>query len=323
MNYIVEQIEFRKYAYNNFLSTNAMMLWHELFNLCNEFGWIKWFTTNDERLRQYTAIKRAASLTAARNELIEHGLIEYRKGAKGYSSEYHMVSYEVYANGSVSDEALSVDEDHPVQEEIHDTGNDYKPDENKTDDIEAKETGKMVDRETDSTSIQSDGESSVDINSVDINYADINAGNSDNRRPENDNTSSDSVQNDDTKIYIQKPKNSVCDSDNILTVRNPGKKSGPNIMYSRFIYYNKGGSRYNNVGHNCNYHDNLGGRTAGNGHISYNRMLSEYNHNGSDGRRKQYKEYYRKIRSMNRFNNFEQRECNVDEMENLLIANLG
>ena len=123
MNYIVEQIEFRKYAYNNFLSTNAMMLWHELFNLCNEFGWIKWFTTNDERLRQYTAIKRAASLTAARNELIEHGLIEYRKGAKGYSSEYHMVSYEVYANGSVSDEALSVDEDLPVKEEIHDTGN--------------------------------------------------------------------------------------------------------------------------------------------------------------------------------------------------------
>lgn len=293
MNYIVEQIEFRKYAYNNFLSTNAMMLWHELFNLCNEFGWIKWFTTNDERLRQYTAIKRAASLTAARNELIEHGLIEYRKGAKGYSSEYHMVSYEVYANGSVSDEALSVDEDHPVQEEIHDTGNDYKPDENKTGDIEA------------------------------INYADINAGNSDNRRSENDNTSSDSVQNDDTKIYIQKPKNSVCDSDNTLTGSNPGKKSGPNIMYSRFIYYNKGGSRYNNVGHNCNYYDNLGGRTAGNGHISYNRMVSEYNHSGSDGKRKQYKEYYRKVRSRNRFNNFEQRECNVDEMENLLIANLG
>lgn len=321
MNYIVEQIEFRKYAYNNFLSTNAMMLWHELFNLCNEFGWIKWFTTNDERLRQYTAIKRAASLTAARNELIEHGLIEYRKGAKGHSSEYHMVSYEVYANGSVSDEALSVDEALPEQEEIHDTGNDYKPDENKTGDAEAKEAGKMVDRETDSTSIQSDGESPVDINSVDINYADINAGNSDNRRSESDNTSSDSVHSDDAKMYIQKQKNSVSDSDNILTGSTPGKKSSLNIMYSKF--YNKGGSRYNNVGHNCNYNDNLGGRIAGNGNRSYNRMVSEYNHNGSDGRRKQYKEYYRKAGSRNRFNNFEQRECNVDEMENLLIANLG
>lgn len=118
MNYIVEQIEFRKYAYNNFLSSNAMLLWYTLFGFNNEFGWVKWFKMNDERLKEYTAIRRAASITAARNELVEHGLIEYRQGIKGQPSEYHMVSYEVYATDSGADEEPVNIADEPVDDYI-------------------------------------------------------------------------------------------------------------------------------------------------------------------------------------------------------------
>lgn len=118
MNYIVEQIEFRKYAYNNFLSSNAMLLWYTLFGFNNEFGWVKWFKMNDERLKEYTAIRRAASITAARNELVEHGLIEYRQGIKGQPSEYHMVSYEVYATDSGADEEPVKIADEPVDDYI-------------------------------------------------------------------------------------------------------------------------------------------------------------------------------------------------------------
>ena len=98
MNYIVEQNTFRKYAHDNYLSGNAMLLWYALFGINNDLQWVEWFKVDNARLKDYSAIRREASLIEARNELIKHGLIRFKKGSKGHPSEYHIVPFESVDN---------------------------------------------------------------------------------------------------------------------------------------------------------------------------------------------------------------------------------
>lgn len=93
INYIVEINQFRKFAYNNYMSANAVLLWYGLFGMNNDLHWQEWFKVDNLRLMGYSFIKREATLIAARKELIDLGLIEFKKGCKGHPSEYRIIMF--------------------------------------------------------------------------------------------------------------------------------------------------------------------------------------------------------------------------------------
>lgn len=93
INYIVEINQFRKFAYNNYMSANAVLLWYGLFGMNNDLHWQEWFKVDNLRLMGYSFIKREATLISARKELIDLGLIEFKKGSKGHPSEYRIVMF--------------------------------------------------------------------------------------------------------------------------------------------------------------------------------------------------------------------------------------
>lgn len=93
INYIVEINQFRKFAYNNYMSANAVLLWYGLFGMNNDLHWQEWFKADNLRLMGYSFIKREATLISARKELIDLGLIEFKKGSKGHPSEYRIVMF--------------------------------------------------------------------------------------------------------------------------------------------------------------------------------------------------------------------------------------
>lgn len=93
INYIKEINSFRKYAYENYLSNNAVLLWYALFGVNNDLYFKEWFKIDNLRLMGYAFIKREATLISARKELMDLGLIEFKKGSKGHPSEYRIVMF--------------------------------------------------------------------------------------------------------------------------------------------------------------------------------------------------------------------------------------
>lgn len=226
MNYIVEQNTFRKYAHDNYLSGNAMLLWYALFGINNDLQWVEWFKVDNARLKDYSAIRREASLIEARNELIKHGLIQFKKGSKGHPSEYHIVSFESVDN--VVDNNAGVE-------------------------IQNNEYAQQV----------------------------------------NDNECNDNCNNNEPE------------DDPVNEISEPADETAKGIMYPRFIYF------YNVKNH-----------VSKNENVNNNKMVSNRNYNGSGGRAGR-KEYYSgRYKNRNRFNAFEQREYDMNDMESCLLDNL-
>lgn len=93
VNYVKEINSFRKYAFDNYLSSNAVLLWYGLFGANNDLHWQEWFKIDNLRLMGYAFIKREATLIKARQELIDLGLIKFKKGSKGHPSQYSLVLF--------------------------------------------------------------------------------------------------------------------------------------------------------------------------------------------------------------------------------------
>ena len=93
INYIKEINSFRKYAYENYMSKDAVLLWYALFGVDNDLYFKDWFKIDNLRLMGYAFIKREATLIKARQELIDMGLIKFKKGSKGHPSEYYIVMF--------------------------------------------------------------------------------------------------------------------------------------------------------------------------------------------------------------------------------------
>lgn len=93
INYIKEINSFRKYAYENYMSKDAVLLWYGLFGVNNDLHWQEWFKIDNLRLMGYAFIKREATLIKARQELIDMGLIKFKKGSKGHPSEYCLILF--------------------------------------------------------------------------------------------------------------------------------------------------------------------------------------------------------------------------------------
>ena len=129
VNYVKEINSFRKYAFDNYLSSNAVLLWYGLFGLNNDLHWQEWFKVDNLRLMGYSFIKREATLISARKELIDLGLIEFKKGSKGHPSEYRIIMFaekqeQVYPNTEVKEDDKAEVE---TTENTQQSGNEVQP----------------------------------------------------------------------------------------------------------------------------------------------------------------------------------------------------
>lgn len=62
-----------------------------LFNRC---GWAEWVTVDNWRLMALMQIKREKTFIDIRDNLVDVGLIEFKRGMKGKPSKYKLVSFE-------------------------------------------------------------------------------------------------------------------------------------------------------------------------------------------------------------------------------------
>ena len=71
------------------LDVNAFAVYVRLFAANNKAGRVEWFSMTNERLMAETGINEKP-IIRAKNELIQKGFIEYRKGKKGSPSKYKL-----------------------------------------------------------------------------------------------------------------------------------------------------------------------------------------------------------------------------------------
>jgi len=91
MNYIIEINAFYDWLLYNSLPTGAIALWHALMSINNKAGWADEFTVANIVLQGMTGLSRQG-LDKARNQLIQKGLIQYKKGTSNQAGKYKMVS---------------------------------------------------------------------------------------------------------------------------------------------------------------------------------------------------------------------------------------
>lgn len=97
MNYIKQENTFWELLPNNPLSSNAICLYLYLLNKDNKLGWIKEFTVSNLIVCGFTCLSRQA-LDRARNELIQKGYINYKKGTSNRAGKYSIVEFVTQSN---------------------------------------------------------------------------------------------------------------------------------------------------------------------------------------------------------------------------------
>lgn len=97
MNYIKQVNTFYKLIQDNPLSSNAQCLYNYLLNKCSELSWKSEFSVSNLIVCGFTNLSRQA-LDRARNELVQKGYIEYRKGYSNQCGKYLIVSFDTQNN---------------------------------------------------------------------------------------------------------------------------------------------------------------------------------------------------------------------------------
>ncbi|OZU89641.1 hypothetical protein CIL03_00420 [Virgibacillus indicus] len=100
MNYIKELNAFRNWLMLNKLSSGATLLWHVLMSINNMAGWKKEFNATNSLVFQLTGLSKS-SLSKARSQLLDNGLIIYHRGTKVKAPVYEMVSVANIMNQSI------------------------------------------------------------------------------------------------------------------------------------------------------------------------------------------------------------------------------
>lgn len=93
MNYITEINGFEQWTEHNNLSSLAQLLWYKLVALDNRCGWIEWVTVDNLRLMAFIKCNSKNTFLRARDQLVDCGLIEYKKGKKGQPNKYRIISF--------------------------------------------------------------------------------------------------------------------------------------------------------------------------------------------------------------------------------------
>lgn len=90
-SYISELNAFRNWVVLNRPSTGAVALWYTLMSCANSAGWPEWFTVPGPTLQLLTGLSRQG-LDRARAQLIQFGLIEYKRGQANRAGKYRLIS---------------------------------------------------------------------------------------------------------------------------------------------------------------------------------------------------------------------------------------
>lgn len=93
MNYLREINAFERRMRRAPLSVNAQLLWYKLMQAANRLHWPEEFQIDNPRLRVILGQELSRqTMTAARAELIDDGLLAFIPGVRGKPSTYRMVS---------------------------------------------------------------------------------------------------------------------------------------------------------------------------------------------------------------------------------------
>lgn len=92
MNYIKQVNTFYRILQENPLSANAQCLYNYLLNKDSEFGWKSEFSISNLVVCGITSLSRQA-LDRTRNELVQKGYIQYKKGRSNQAGKYLIVSF--------------------------------------------------------------------------------------------------------------------------------------------------------------------------------------------------------------------------------------
>ena len=92
MNYLAEIVAFERRIEVETLSGYSQLIWYRLMSLSNKSYWAEWVTVDNPRLMSLSGIKSKSTFLRARDELIDFGLIDYRRGKKGRPNQYRMIS---------------------------------------------------------------------------------------------------------------------------------------------------------------------------------------------------------------------------------------
>lgn len=95
MDYFRHVKGFRKKRLTNPISANAICLYYILLEYDNELYFLEWFTAANSMLQALTNLSLSA-LQRARNELIQKGYLEYRKGKGNRAGSYHLIELSGY-----------------------------------------------------------------------------------------------------------------------------------------------------------------------------------------------------------------------------------
>lgn len=91
MNYLTEINAFEKRMRRRPLPATAQLLWYKLMHFANRLYWPEWFAIDNERLAELLGVS-TPSARAARDALLNDGLIECQRGTKMHPNQYHLVS---------------------------------------------------------------------------------------------------------------------------------------------------------------------------------------------------------------------------------------
>jgi len=100
IDFIREILAFERWLRTNHLPATSQLLWYKLFMLCNSAGWAEWVVVENAALMAQIHLGNKASFIRYRDNLLESGLIEYRKGRKGHPNQYKLHSVIEKINGN-------------------------------------------------------------------------------------------------------------------------------------------------------------------------------------------------------------------------------
>ncbi len=88
MTYIDLINAFERWLETNYLPISSQLLWYKLISLFNRCGWSEWVTVDNHRLMSIMQIESEKTFIRCRDNLLNAGLFEYKKGKKGSPNQY-------------------------------------------------------------------------------------------------------------------------------------------------------------------------------------------------------------------------------------------
>lgn len=91
MNYLKNIVAFESFAELHQINDKSYRLWHALMSINNACGWLDWFEVPLIRLQSKLVLTNPQTIYKARNQLMQLGLLEFKKGSRGQSATYHLI----------------------------------------------------------------------------------------------------------------------------------------------------------------------------------------------------------------------------------------